>query len=319
MIFVILWISIFAFLTVYLGKSPRVRNWLKVFFRARRLWRLIIVSTIVIASIVCAYLLIPKTEPPPSNDREIFEAYAAQAVLKLDTLKKIKVDSACDLTHPLPELAYVLPLVVESYHQIVAKATRPVVTRLDDTLYFDMVGYKQFKNRSIRLRKLLQKKLGNRYKVQITGEEQVHTLQLTYSGNPWDTEQLAALPVMEAAQTYKVDPALLMSLIRHVSNFDFDFRGQKDAKGLLALHQGEGLEQIFIGAERLSKMFQVGISQENAIAAFYPDPEIDAKPENWNKSPLTKSWVNQVLSDMEFYRDNGLKQRFNSMIGNNLQ
>ena len=111
---------------------------------------------------------------------------------------------------------------------------------------------------------------------------------------------------MEAAQINKLDPALLMSLILHVSNFNFNFRGQKDSKGLLALKEGEGLDQVFMGAERLGKMLQVGVSQENAVATFYPDPEINSKPENWSKSPLTKSWVDQVLSDVEFYHANGL-------------
>lgn len=237
----------------------------------------------------------------------LFERYAAEAVLKLDTLQKIAVDSSCDLTHAEPELAYVLPLVIAAYNEIVEKPTLPVITRLDDTLHFTMNGYKQFKNRGIRLNKLLQKKLGNRYTTKITSEETTHTLEITYNGNPWDTEQLTALPVMEASRIYKLDPALLMSLIRHVSNFNFDFRGQKDAHGILALEEGEGLEQIFIGADRLSKQLRVGISQENAIATFYPEPEIGAKPENWHKSPLTKSWVDQVLSDIQFYRANGLK------------
>ena len=197
--------------------------------------------------------------------------------------------------------------MIAAYNEIVEKPTLPVITRLDDTLHFTMNGYKQFKNRGIRLNKLLQKKLGNRYTTKITSEETTHTLEITYNGNPWDTEQLTALPVMEASRIYKLDPALLMSLIRHVSNFNFDFRGQKDAHGILALEKGEGLEQIFIGADRLSKQLRVGISQENAIATFYPEPEIGAKPENWHKSPLTKSWVDQVLSDIQFYRANGLK------------
>ena len=307
MIFVVLWVSIFAFLAVYLGKSPRVRNWLALFFRARKLWRVSLVSVAIVVAIVVSYMLIPKTQETQSDTRRIFELYAAQTVLKLDSLQKLRVDSACDLSHPSPEIAYVLPMIVGAYNSIVEKPTLPVVSRLDDTLYFKMLGYKQFKNRGIRLNKLLQRKLGSRYAVQIISEETEHVLQIAYKGNPWDNEQLMALPVMEAAQSYKVDPALLMSLIRHVSNFDFDYRGQKDAKGLLALHQGDGLEQVYIGAERLGKMLQVGISQENAVASFYPDPEIGAKPEHWNKSPLTKSWVGQVMSDVDFYRQNGLK------------
>ena len=307
MIFVALWTLILVFLAIYLGRSPKVRGWLKVLSRNRRIWRTLIATVLILATITLTYVFLPAANREDTDERMLFERYAAEAVLKLDTLQKIAVDSSCDLTHAEPELAYVLPLVIAAYNEIVEKPTLPVITRLDDTLHFTMNGYKQFKNRGIRLNKLLQKKLGNRYTTKITSEETTHTLEITYNGNPWDTEQLTALPVMEASRIYKLDPALLMSLIRHVSNFNFDFRGQKDAHGILALEKGEGLEQIFIGADRLSKQLRVGISQENAIATFYPEPEIGAKPENWHKSPLTKSWVDQVLSDIQFYRANGLK------------
>ena len=306
MIFVILWTIIFAFLAIYLGKSPRVRSWLKLIFKAPRVWRTIIGSVALVTTIIVTYLIVPKVAETHINERNLFEDYAAIAVMKLDSLQVLKVDNDCNMQHPEPELVYVLPLVLGAYNEIVDKPTTPIVTRLDDTLYLAMNGYKQFKNRGIRLNKLLQKKLGKRYKTQIVSEGSSHTLIMTYTGDPWDTEQLMALPVMEAAQINELDPALLMSLILHVSNFNFNFRGQKDSKGLLALKEGDGLEQVFIGAERLGKMLQVGVSQENAVATFYPDPEINSKPENWSKSPLTKSWVDQVLSDVEFYHTNGL-------------
>ena len=306
MIFVILWTIIFAFLAVYLGRSLRVRSWLKLIFKAPRVWRTIIGSVSLVLAIVITYLMVPKGTETNIDERSLFEDYAAIAVMKLDSLQALKVDTDCNMQHPEPELVYVLPLIIGAYNNIVDKPTIPIVTRLDDTLYLAMKGYKQFKNRGIRLNKLLQKRLGKRYKTQIVSEGSNHTLIVTYTGEPWDTEQLMALPVMEAAQIHHLDPALLMSLILHVSNFNFNFRGQKDSKGLLALKEGEGLEQVFMGAERLGKMLQVGVSQENAVATFYPDPEINSKPENWSKSPLTKSWVDQVLSDVEFYHANGL-------------
>lgn len=308
MIFVILWTIIFAFLAIYLGKSPRVRSWLKLIFKAPRVWRTIVASVALVTAIVVTYLMIPESVETRISERSLFEDYAAVAVMKLDSVGALKVDNDCNMQHPEPELAYVLPLIVGAYNEIVEKPTTPIVTRLDDTLYFTMNGYKQFKNRAIRLNRLLQKKLGKRYKMQIVSEGSSHTLVVTYDGEPWDTEQLTALPVMEAAQIHHLDPALLMSLIRHVSNFNFSYRGRKDSKGILSLKEGEGIEQIFIGAERLGKMLQVGVSQENAVATFYPDPEINSKPENWSKSPLTKSWVDQVLSDVEFYHENGLNR-----------
>ena len=257
MIFVVLWTAIFAFLAIYLGRSPKVKGWLKVLGRNPWLWRAPIAPILLVVIIAGVFLSNPDPEQEGTNDRLLFEKYAAQSVLKLDSLQKFKVDSSCSLEHPMPELAYVLPVIVDAYEQIVEKPTMPVITQFNDTLHFVMNGYKLFKNRGTRLNKRLRKRLGNRYAVKILSEGSTHTLEIVYTGTPWDTEQLAALPVLEAAQTYHVDAALLMSLIRHVSNFNFDYRGQKDTHGLLSLDHGEGLEQIFIGAERLSNLLNV--------------------------------------------------------------
>lgn len=305
-IFVILWAVILALLAIYLTKSPKVKGWIKVLWRAKLLRRWAIGVTAVVAAIVLAFVLHPKTEDNVTNVQAVFREYNRTAVLKLDSIGKFVVDSACDISKTKSELVYVLPLVVNSYEEIVTKPTTMVLTRLDDTLNLEMRGYKQFKNRGILLTKLLKKKLGNRYDILISSAETTHTLQITYTGDSWDTEQLFALPVMEAARRNQVDPALLMSLIRHVSNFNFDFKGSKDSRGLLLLEEGENLEQVFLGAERLSKMLKVGISRENAVATFYPDFGIGDKPENWRNMPLANSWVSQVLEDVQFYRVNGL-------------
>ena len=138
MTFVILWTIIFAFLAVYLGKSPRVRSWLKLIFKAPRVWRTIVGSVALIVTIIITYLIVPKSAETNINERSLFEDYAAIAVMKLDSLQALKVDDDCNMQHPKPELAYVLPMVLGAYNEIVEKPTTPVITRLDDTLYFAM-------------------------------------------------------------------------------------------------------------------------------------------------------------------------------------
>ena len=69
MIFIILWTTIFAFLTVYLGKSPRVRSWLKVIIRAPKLWRFTIGIVAGFSAIAIAFWLIPKTEMQSTDER----------------------------------------------------------------------------------------------------------------------------------------------------------------------------------------------------------------------------------------------------------
>ena len=307
MIFIVLWTSIFFILAIYLLQSPKVRGWLRILCKSWALWRIVIGMILVVGGIALAFKFQPITEGSITDTRKLFEKYSAETVQKIIDADIVKKDSACSLEHAKPEIAYVLPMIINSYYEIVEqRPTKPVIARLDDTLHFNMVGYKQFKNRGILLKILLRKKLGNRYAFDIVSEGSTHTLWMTYIGEPWDIEQLCALPVIEIARRNNVDPALLMSLLRHVSNFNFDYEGQKDAHGILSLHEGEGLEQIEVGAQKLSKLLQVGFSTENAVATFYPDPDLDAKPEDWMRSPLTNSWVHQVLDDVQFYHDNGL-------------
>lgn len=327
MIFVVLWTAIIAFLATYLLKSPKVRSWLKVLIRAKLLRRVIICTTVIIAAIIIAYKVHPVPEIQSTDDHSVFMEYSAKAVNKIASTENLTLDSSCDLSRPKSELSYILPLILNTYADVVDKPTKPVLVRLDDTLQIELRGYKQFKNRGFKLKKLLQKKLGNRYKVAILSDESTtHTLQISYEGTPWNKEQLIALPVMEAAKENQVDPALLMSLIRHVSNFDFNFRGPKDTHGLLAMggHKAQdhiihandptekkdpeidGLNQIFEGAKRLGKQLQV-LSLENTIATFYPEQGMNYTDAQWTKSPLIKSWVDQVMADIQFYHENGLK------------
>lgn len=306
MIFIVLWTVIFAVLAVYLLQKPKVRGWLRVILRTKTPWRILAVILISIAGLYAAYRFHPRETKPATDTTALFEKYSEKLIRKIADGTVVKLDSSCDMSHARPEIAYIFPTILNSYVEIVERPTKPIISRLDDTLHFTMVGYKQFKNRGILLNKLLRKKLGNRYSFGITSEESTHTLWVTYVGTPWDIEQLCALPIIEIARENQLDPALLMSLIRHVSNFDFDYSGKQDAKGILALQEGDGLEQVHLGAQRLSKLLQMGFSTENAIATFYPEPSLDTKPDNWHKSPLIKSWVDQVLEDVQFYRENGL-------------
>lgn len=315
MIFIALWIAIFAFLALYQLHNPMFRSSLRVLLRERKIWRFAICTVAIILAIFFTYKLHPSPKATVTNRLAVIEDYSALTVQRLDSMGRFKLDSSCSLAHPKPELVYVMPIILNTYVEIVEKPTLPVIVRLDDTLQVEFRGYKQFKNRGIRITRQLQKKLGLRYGIDISSEGKTHTLQVTYKGPSWSIEQLLALPVMEASQKYGLDPALLMSLIKNVSNFDFDFRGPRDSHGLLALHDNaegygkntEGIAQIFEGARRLAKQLSV-LSKENAIATFYPEQGMDYDDANWKMTPLVKSWVAQVLADVELYHENGLVQ-----------
>ena len=112
---------------------------------------------------------------------------------------------------------------------------------------------------------------------------------------------------MEASIREGVDPALLMSIIRHTSSFDFNYEGSNREKGLLAIESGYGLEQIFAGAHRLKVVLDSVQNTEDAIAAFYPLRDMQGLNSEWRKNPSRSRWVREVLSDIPYYKNNGLK------------
>ena len=147
--------------------------------------------------------------------------------------------------------------------------------------------------------------LENRSFEAVKSKGENHTLEITYKGTPWHNEQFCALPAMEAGRRENIDPAMLMSIIRHISGFDFNYERENYGRGLLALDSIDGLEQIFVGARKLRAVLDTAKSEEDAIAAFYPGRDIQGVNAEWRKSPLKNGWVQDVLADIPFYRNNG--------------
>lgn len=302
-----IWLAISAFLLIYLGHTPKGKGWLRILWHNRKVRRGSIIAIVTISAIVAAYAIIPSSSGEKIESRPIFEGYAQSLIFKLQEQGAIVLDSTCDLDAPQPEITYILPVVIGVYNEVVKNPTTPRLARIDDiaVIYFD--GYKQFRNRSINIVKGLQKRLGPRYVVQIINGESSHELKIAYKGKLWDNEQLCGLPVMEASIREGTDPALLMSIIRHISGFDFNYEGDKRERGLMALESGYGLEQILIGARMLRDALDSTQSIEDAVATFYPVHDLQGMNTEWRKSPLKNSWVREVIAGVPFYRNNGLK------------
>jgi hypothetical protein len=200
-----------------------------------------------------------------------------------------------------------LPAIVGVYHSVVNKPTTARLVQLDDTLKLSFDGYKQFRNRTINIMKGVRKRLGGRYTLNMTSRGENHELAITYKGNPWSNEQLCALPATEAGIRESTDAALLMSITRHISDFDFNYEASNREKGLLALDSGKGLEQIFIGAQKLKVALDTAKTTEDAVATFYPIHDMQTMHSEWRKSPLKSSWVDEVLKDVQYYKANGVK------------
>lgn len=279
----------------------------------RILWRnikvklAIIVWILGIAAIATAYATHPEEDPRPTiNEQLEYQKYTTSAIQKLCNQGELIIDMNCDLDSAAPELAYILPTVINNYNLVVTRPTTPILETIKDTLQIKMIGYKQFKNRGIRLIKALQRDLGPRYDAVIESDNTDHTLKITYLGKPWDNEHLCNLPVLEACLRERTDPAVLMSIIQHTSGFQMNYQGKNNTSGLLALDTGKGLEQIDIGARRLKKTLATSPTLADAVAQFYPDAEHRNKFENWRKDPQKHYWVGQVLTDIQYYRSNGM-------------
>ena len=279
----------------------------------RILWRnikvklAIIVWILGIAAIATAYATHPEEDPRPTiNEQLEYQKYTTSAIQKLCNQGELIIDMNCDLDSAAPELAYILPTVINNYNLVVTRPTTPILETIKDTLQIKMIGYKQFKNRGIRLIKALQRDLGPRYDAVIESDNTDHTLKITYLGKPWDNEHLCNLPVLEACLRERTDPAVLMSIIQHTSGFQMNYQGKNNTSGLLALDTGKGLEQIDIGARRLKKTLAASPTLADAVAQFYPDTEHRNKFENWRKDPQKHYWVGQVLTDIQYYRSNGM-------------
>ena len=293
LVIAIIWIAISVFLVLFLGRTPKGRAWAGLVWHSRKVRWALLAFVACLALIVAGYTLIPRDSLEWTQDsRQVFRDYSRSMVENLAAEKFIVMDSACGLSNPTPELAYSLPGLLEIYNSEVQRPTTPRLERLDDTLWLSFDGYKQFKNRSIRIVKKVQQRLGPRYLVKMDSRSMNHRLELVYRGAPWSTEQLCGLPVMEASIKENVDPALLMAIIRHTSNFNLD--------------SGEGLSQIYAGAALLAATLAQEKTVEDAVAQMYPAKERGSLHEEWRNNPLKQAWIEEVLKDVPYYRENGL-------------
>ena len=306
MIYIAIWTLILGTILLVAMTSRKGRSWRRILRYSKKVKIICIASPIVIAALSAASLLVPSPEGPAPLGKEVFLEYSMNKVTELLNRGDFVLGGECFEKGISPEVVYILPTILKIYKQEVNNPTTPHLEQINDTLGIQFVGYKQFKNRGIRILKKVKKALGRRYLATITSKGNRHLLQIIYIDKPWDEEQLTSLPVMEAAIQKGIDPALLMSLIRHVSDFQLNYEKDSKHKGILALKEGTGLEQIFIAAGIIRKEVNSGTPLEEVLVQFYPIDPPSSAPKDWHKDPMRHSWVEQVLGDVQFYRNNGL-------------
>lgn len=113
-----------------------------------------------------------------------------------------------------PELASIVPTALFALEEI---AGRPISAKLSKTgpskISLEILLNTSFKNRGIRTRKLLQKRLGRDYEVTFSEAKKIPTLSIAYNGKDWDSERLLALPASVSARRFGVEPENLMALL----------------------------------------------------------------------------------------------------------
>lgn len=304
---ILLWAALAIIWFICICMTKKGRAVIRILWRSFKVKMILAAWVLVTAAIAIAYAIHPAEEKPaPIDEQSQYQQYTTSAIQKLCDQGELIIDMNCNLDSAAPELAYILPTILSNYNLIVTHPTTPILESIKGTLQIKMVGYKQFKNRGIRLIKALQRDLGPRYESVIESNDTDHILKITYTGKPWDNEHLCNLPVIEACLRERTDPAVLMSIIQHTSGFQMNYQGKNNTSGLLALDTGKGLEQIAIGAHRLKKVLATSPTLADAVAQFYPDAEHRNKFENWRKNPQKHYWVGQVLTDIQYYRSNGM-------------
>lgn len=204
---------------------------------------------------------------------------------------KIDITKTVPLEKGKPELTYILPTAINTFKSITKKEKMPVLFQSDSiSLTLKAEGFGLFKNRGHRIKKALQKKLGNDYIVQFHAPNEI---KIQYKGPPWNAELKLSLPILRVAIHEQVEPALLMSLV-------------KNNHGFIPLDTIPTLERFTPIAIDLKQRLTDHSSMEDALASIYfnaPTPQ--ALPIKWWRQPTASNWVQQVFIDAQIYRDYG--------------
>lgn len=217
--------------------------------------------------------------------------FTEHTILNLAEKIHMEVDSQFNLSLMRPELIYVLPTSLNTFNNITRKKKMPLLYRIDSSSFsLKAEGFGTFKNRGYRIKKALQKKLGNDYIVSFFVPNEI---KVQYKGYPWNMELKLSVPLLKIALEEEIDPTLLMSLT-------------KNHEGFISLQQTPDLNRFRNLAKKLKSRLEEHSSMEDALASIYFNSTSPKDlPLKWWKHPLARNWVHQVFIDAQIYRDYG--------------
>lgn len=114
--------------------------------------------------------------------------------------------------HFCPELVSIVPTVLKTLEEISKKKIVPILrVQGEKQIYFQIKGFKTFKNRGTRTEKRLKKLLGKKYLIDFSETSHGAFLAISYKGEPWKQDEILSLPAALYAKKYGVAPEHVLS------------------------------------------------------------------------------------------------------------
>ncbi len=285
--------------------SPQGQSILRILFLPEHRTRFLLFAAGVILFLagISYFIFSPPRSPEPPEHISLKEI-GSEYLEKLAENKIIVLDSAVSLREVSPEIAYIIPSLIQTVPSRTPAKVPRITEASERSVSLIFADSRPLYSRA--LRKTLEEKLGAHYRIQIRPKSRKITVQ--YRGVSWNAEQILSLPVVDAALTENLDPVLLMAWVKTASDFNPYFQNAEGKSGLLALDSGSGLEQLRMGAHLLRDRLDLLGNIPDALASVYLGFAQGGEQSrlSWRNDPLVKTWVEQVLKNAEAYRESGL-------------
>lgn len=201
---ILLFFSLLYFRFNRIGRARRriLKNYAQLEFKRIIIYAAIFFFLLFSGIEIYRYITIKKDIP---NSAEAYRQFSYELIQKEEFSKLIEIEEKLPII--TPELVAIIPTALKSLKEIANKDIRPTLrVQNEKQIYLQIKGFKSFKNRGIRTRKLLQKRLGKYYNVQFS--ESIHGafLSIAYNGKPWHLDEILALPAAIAAKKQEIPP-----------------------------------------------------------------------------------------------------------------
>lgn len=212
--FFLLWFAFLAFVLLYFRFSSIGKSRWNVFqkyakLRYKKILTFSFIFFLLLFSGIESFHLL-------SNSKETKSSFDSYKTYSLDLLKSDSFSPFVTIEDSSAffcfELVAIVPTAIKTLFDISGKNIVPLLkVQNEKQIFLQIKGFHSFKNRGIKTKKLLQKRLGKNYIVEFSESAHGAFLSITYKGAPWKKDEVLALPTAVAARQYGVLPEHLLS------------------------------------------------------------------------------------------------------------